>query len=868
MNDNRITWLRGWKLVLAVYLLLLLISHLWRAINPDTHDPEPDQQTVEVREVTGDSVLAGTSLTIAYRDEYRGADPRPPVILLLHGSPVGVPFLPELIDELSTRNRVIAPDLPGYDASDREIPDYSMKAFSVYMNQMLDSLQVNKVHVVGYSLGAGVAIQMANRFPEKVASVDMLSGIGVQELELLGSYHLNHAIHGAQLFLIWLLHEAVPHFGLLHDFPVNVPYARSFYDSDQRPLRDYLRAYRKPMLIQHGRNDGLVPLAAAREHNRLVPQSKLILYEGGHAIVKTKADTIARDINRFIERVESGRALTYEDAPTERIAAARKPFKQVNFAKMEGISLLIVMLVIIVSSFVSEDLACIGAGLLAARGIIGFMPGVTASFLGIIIGDFAVFLMGRWIGKPAVRKAPIKWFVSEKDLEQSAEWFKVRGPMIIIASRFVPGSRFPTYFSAGMIGMSFWMFSLYFVAAGIVWTPLLVGLAMLVGTEMLRYFQVYQAYALLVIPLMILVLYLFTKFILPAVTWRGRRMVLSRWRRLTRWEFWSPFIIYTPVVCYILYLWTKFGKLTTFTAANPGIPHGGFIGESKTDILRSLEPSGVVPRYRTLRNVKHEWDAFVKARDFIRKEKLTFPVTLKPDVGQRGEGVQFPEDEQELQKAISDLRGDIIVQEYVEGEEFGVFYYRYPDEECGNILSITEKRMISVTGDGERTLEELILMDDEAVCLAKRHLREHRDHLYEVPGKGEVIRLVNLGTHARGARFFDATHLATESLRRSIHEIAAHFTGFYFGRFDIRVPSREALKQGKEIKIIEVNGVTSESTVIYDTSYSFFQGQERLMRQWKIAFEIGNQNIKRGNNPSSVTDLVTSLIRYKENQKR
>ena len=69
----------------------------------------------------------------------------------------------------------------------------------------------------------------------------LLSSIGVQEMELLGYYPLNHAVHGAQLAALWLLHRAVPHFGALTHFPLDLPYARNFYDTDQRPLRGIAR---------------------------------------------------------------------------------------------------------------------------------------------------------------------------------------------------------------------------------------------------------------------------------------------------------------------------------------------------------------------------------------------------------------------------------------------------------------------------------------------------------------------------------------------------------------------------------------------------------------------------------------------------
>jgi hypothetical protein len=60
---------------------------------------------------------------------------------------------------------------------------------------------------------------------------------------------------------LWVLREGLPHFGLLDRVPLNVEYARNFYDSDQRPLRAILSRYTGPMLIIHGSTDRNVPLS-------------------------------------------------------------------------------------------------------------------------------------------------------------------------------------------------------------------------------------------------------------------------------------------------------------------------------------------------------------------------------------------------------------------------------------------------------------------------------------------------------------------------------------------------------------------------------------------------------------------------------
>ena len=131
-------------------------------------------------------------------------------------------------------------------------------------------------------MGGGVAIELARRHPDRIASLTLLSGLGVQEQELFGRYWVNHAVHGVQLAAFWLVTEATPHFGLFDGMFMGVEYARNFYDTDQRPLRPALLAYEGPALIYHGRHDFLVPYEAALEHHRLLPQSVLVTSEGDH----------------------------------------------------------------------------------------------------------------------------------------------------------------------------------------------------------------------------------------------------------------------------------------------------------------------------------------------------------------------------------------------------------------------------------------------------------------------------------------------------------------------------------------------------------------------------------------------------------
>jgi hypothetical protein len=77
---------------------------------------------------------------------------------------------------------------------------------------------------------------------------------------------------------------------------------------------------------------------------------------------------------------------------------------------------------------------------------------------------------------------------------------------------------------------------------------------------------------------------------------------------------------------------------------------------------------------------------------------------------------------------------------------------------------------------------------------------------------------------------------------------------------DIRTPSIEDFRQGRNFKIVELNGVTSEATHIYQPGNSIWNAYRTLMRQWRIAFEIGAANRNRGMQPSSARRLLAALL--------
>ncbi len=308
------------------------------------------------------------------------------------------------------------------------------------------------------------------------------------------------------------------------------------------------------------------------------------------------------------------------------------------------------------------------------------------------------------------------------------------------------------------------------------------------------------------------------------------------------------------MIPYFCYLAIRHRSLTLFTASNPGLPAGGFVGESKSEILRGLEREpGLVAGFQMLPASLPLSQRYSRALAFARR--CGWPVVLKPDVGERGAGVAVIRSEAAMEQYLAANSGDTLVQRYAPGLECGIFYYLFPGEERGRICSLTEKRFPVLTGDGRHSLRELILNDERAVCQAATYLRLAACDVNEVLAPGTKVQIVELGSHCRGAIFLDGVRLVTGALEAAVDRASRALAGFQFGRFDVRSESIADLQAGRFL-IVELNGVSAEAAHIYDPAVSIWQAYRTMFTQWRIAFEIGAANRRLGARPASVGEII------------
>jgi membrane protein DedA with SNARE-associated domain len=137
-------------------------------------------------------------------------------------------------------------------------------------------------------------------------------------------------------------------------------------------------------------------------------------------------------------------------------------------------------------TLVSEDLTSLSAGMLVASGHLPFATALAACLLGIVVGDALMYAVGRWLGRPFLRKRPLSLLVQEETVERAAAWLRRNAFLALVASRVLPGARMPTFVALGLAGTADRRVASWYALMTLVWTPVLVAAGAWGGAYLLK----------------------------------------------------------------------------------------------------------------------------------------------------------------------------------------------------------------------------------------------------------------------------------------------------------------------------------------------------------------------------------------------
>jgi pimeloyl-ACP methyl ester carboxylesterase len=218
------------------------------------------------------------------------------------------------LPELSRTHRVVAPDLPGFGRSPLPNHRISMTEYARDIDELMDQLNVSSACVVGNSMGGFIAAELAIRFPHRVSSLVLVSAAGLSKrYAQLPARLMAQAGYERAVKLIAPLTRVPPQraswlvkrrrlraatLGLVAAHPSQLPPQIAWelirgagtpaVAAASRAIANYDFRHRLPeiacpTLIVWGDRDLTVPVSAAHEFARLIPDSEKVIFEDtGH----------------------------------------------------------------------------------------------------------------------------------------------------------------------------------------------------------------------------------------------------------------------------------------------------------------------------------------------------------------------------------------------------------------------------------------------------------------------------------------------------------------------------------------------------------------------------------------------------------
>jgi pimeloyl-ACP methyl ester carboxylesterase len=133
--------------------------------------------------------LENKAVQIAYMDAMPDSSSIHKTVLLFHGKNFNGYYWKDVMAFLVKAGfRVIVPDQPGWGRSDKPELNYSFHGLSYAMNRLLDSLHIDKVFLVGHSMGGMLAARFAMMYPNKVEKLVLENPIGLEDYKRFVPY--------------------------------------------------------------------------------------------------------------------------------------------------------------------------------------------------------------------------------------------------------------------------------------------------------------------------------------------------------------------------------------------------------------------------------------------------------------------------------------------------------------------------------------------------------------------------------------------------------------------------------------------------------------------------------------------------------
>ncbi len=239
---------------------------------------------------------------------FEAGSPDAPPLLYLHGTFLGNLWL-DYHRALARQSHLFAPDTPGFGLTPR--PDWmrDMSDYILYFRDLLDTLGLEKVDIVGHSLGGWMAAEIAVWYPERVNKLVLSNAAGIRvkgspipHMLAMHPEELMAACFDDMVAAAPLIPAEVNEAYLLDQYRQRATLAALAWNPDYDPkLERRLARLQCPTLIVWGEHDRLIAPVYGETYQKLIPHAQLVTLTGtGHMPMFEKAEEWSAVVNVFL----------------------------------------------------------------------------------------------------------------------------------------------------------------------------------------------------------------------------------------------------------------------------------------------------------------------------------------------------------------------------------------------------------------------------------------------------------------------------------------------------------------------------------------------------------------------------------------
>ena len=256
-----------------------------------------------------------------------------PILLCLHGSGPGVSGWANFRENLGAftkQFRCLLLDMPGFGGSD-DVKGHPIVNAPGAVIRFLDGIGVDKVNILGNSMGGGVAAKVASSHPERVIRLACIGGVGMpvfnpapaEGIKLLGQFVADPTRENIITWMRSMVYDQ----SLITDEFIDERYAQAIKKEGNEAIQkmyspkavammgkmlsgpgaisrmEFLSKIEAPTLILWGRDDRVTPLDNALLPMRLIPKAELhTFFDSGHWSMIERKDEFESTVMGFFGR--------------------------------------------------------------------------------------------------------------------------------------------------------------------------------------------------------------------------------------------------------------------------------------------------------------------------------------------------------------------------------------------------------------------------------------------------------------------------------------------------------------------------------------------------------------------------------------